>query len=110
MKLTVLILSILFVFSALADCCVSSPSEVANEIAFIQFEAIETQHNDNCSDPFAHTAENLCHCFASCHFKIFSNTESKSLHKIGYYTINFPDYQNAYEFLNPFLLFHPPSA
>lgn len=106
MKAFVLLLTILFSFSVLADCCnfeVPASEEQCSEV--------RSSHNDNCNDSTEHSDESQhCHCSPICHFKIITDNKLEVASPVSYNSEQTPFSKSLLISKFEFLIFHPPIA
>lgn len=106
MKALVLLLTILFSFSVLADCCnfeVPASDEQCSEIV--------SSHSDNCSNSSEHSEESQhCHCSPICHFKIIPDNKFKVASPASYNSEPAHFSKSLLISNFEFLIFHPPIA
>ena len=90
MKLLVLILTILFSYSVLADCC--------STVEFEENCKIETLKDKQCSD-VEHSSKdhNVCHCSFACSSKIIKKPAAISIFLHSYISIAFYHYNQIFK-------------
>jgi hypothetical protein len=101
MKVLVLLFSLMFSFSILADCCNSF------ELEDCRTELL--QSNDGC-DQAGHSSatDDLCHCSFSCSVKILSHKSNDINNSVFKLESNFLKFIQHYKNLDPSPDLHPP--
>lgn len=103
MKLLVLILTILFSYSVLADCC--------NTAEFEENCQIETLKENHCSD-VEHSSKDhdVCHCSFSCSSKIIKKPSAITISLNSYVSIAFYHYAQSFKGITLSPSLRPPIA
>ncbi|MGE3611427.1 MAG: hypothetical protein AB7I27_17675 [Bacteriovoracaceae bacterium] len=103
MKFLVLILTIFFSYSVLADCC--------STVSFEENCQIETLKDNQCSDAeHSSTNHDVCHCSFACASKIIKNPTAISISLNSFMTIVFYQYDHSFKSITLSPGLRPPIA
>lgn len=105
MKTLILIFTILFSASVLADCCNFEVETSEN-----QCSTIEHDQNDSCGEESQHSEAQHCHCSPINHFKIISDTKVVMISPFSSQEDLIPVSDSLLNSKYESFIFHPPIA